>query len=109
MNRCPGRRAPVMSPDRIADDLARRLEAAIPDGLPEPIPTHVSLTGQLGLDSLVLMTFLTDVRADYGVDLGPWLIARAARGRDTLDSLAAHLAHGHPTGRSARQRIHAQG
>ncbi len=80
-----------MNPRSIADDLARRLAAAMPDGLPEPIPTHVSLTDQLGLDSLVLMAFLADVRADYGVELGQWMIHHAARGRDTLDSLAAHL------------------
>lgn len=80
-----------MNPGPIADDLAHRLAAVIPDGLPEPIPTHLSLTRQLGLDSLVLMVFLAEVRADYGVDLGEWLIHQAAHGRDSLDTLAEHL------------------
>lgn len=81
------------------DDLARRLAATCPHCPSGPIPPNVSLTNQLGIDSLVLMVFLADVRADYGVDLADWLISQAARGRDTLDTLAEHLDH-----RQAEQR-----
>jgi len=81
-----------MTPHSIAADLACRLAAATPHGLPEPMPTQASLTRHLGLDSLVLMSFLADVRVEYGVDLGEWLIHQAAHGHDSLGTLAVHLA-----------------
>lgn len=81
--------------DQTADALAHRL-AILAHLAPHVPPTTASLTGQLGLDSLVLMAFLAEVRVDYGVDLGPWLVQHAARGRDTLQTLADHIALGAP-------------
>lgn len=73
------------------DDLTRRLSAACPHCPGRSVPPDASLTNQLGIDSLVLMLFLADVRSDYGVDLADWLVHQAARGRDTLCTLAEHL------------------
>lgn len=81
--------------DQTADALAHRL-AILAHMAPHIPPTTASLTCQLGLDSLVLMAFLAEVRADYGVDLGPWLVQHAARGRDTLQTLADHITVGAP-------------
>ncbi len=87
----PDAEQPAPDADQIADALARRL-AVLAHTSPHLPPTTASLTGQLGLDSLVLMAFLAEVRTDYGVDLGPWLVRYATRGRDTLETLADHLA-----------------
>lgn len=82
-------------PDGIAADLAGRLAHHVPHTLPDPIPRNASLTQHLGLGSIELMAFLADVRQSHGVELGEWLVQQAAGGRDTLGTLADHVASLH--------------
>lgn len=81
-----------MPTQRVLDELIEMLRAATSHALPEPIPTHLSLTDSLGLDSMVLTDLFAAIRARFGpVELTAWFVASRGGG-DTLASLAGWLA-----------------
>jgi hypothetical protein len=71
-------------------DIRNRLFSAIRrtlDGSPR-IRGGESLTADLGMDSLELMSLFAFIDSEIGaIDLMPWLLDAACGGRDTVDGL----------------------
>ena len=78
-----------MTVGMIIEDLLARLQRIAPDVSPNPT---ASLSEELGLDSLQLLAFASEVRIVYGhVDLTPWLCQNAAQSNDSIVSLSVWL------------------
>ncbi|MBC7544441.1 MAG: acyl carrier protein [Candidatus Sericytochromatia bacterium] len=68
-------------------------------GLPEEdVKPDVSLTNELGLDSVTVVRLAIEVDKSLGksVPLTVWLAAEGPQGRDTLQAMAAWIAAGAP-------------
>lgn len=65
----------------------------ISDGSLSRIDTSMSLTADLGFDSMKLMQFFAGIEDLYpGVTLEDWFIGNSSGGRDTVESVVRYIA-----------------
>jgi acyl carrier protein len=65
----------------------------ISEGHSAPIDMDMSLTRDLGFDSMKLMQFFAGIEELYaGIALEDWFIAHSSNGRDTIGSVVRHVA-----------------
>jgi len=82
-----------MNAAQIETLLLEEIVAACPELADFPVRTDVSLTGELGLDSLTLSALFAGVKARFGhLELAPWFIKASKSGADTIASLSAYIA-----------------